>query len=539
MNEKPNKTNNISDNNIPVVPISPQQKFKLPHYSIVVPIVVAIAIIVIGGFYFYSNRQPEQKQSNVSDDLMFSKGFTNTGREWPPKEASGSQELKQNPLCGLRQSYCGRVGYQYADFGCDCFVYQYYDSYNIYANNEEKFTIYYPTLWQKDLEPMNYGFTTDPKISLKRQGASCALVYGIIDENKLLSFGNASISKMSFDNQASDGVGSDVKKLNKITLPFERELTNEEKAAGYTDTKLIAVPHFPYTSSPLGFLMTSGDKQPLVGACVQEFNSILNSRAINYPSAKLTNQSNGILSIQNISSSFELYAHIPQKITLLFENSITGKEESIMPEAFSDIQRIADPFLSGGKLYYIEGSADNPIIKTIDIFSGESKTVPLSYDATKPIHSFFVKGNTLYYLSGKFCNEHLAKCKDMSLKSYNLTSGVSEILTNSSKSRDIDGFNASGDALILRLSDGDAGCVWASYESYTFSDKTLRDIGSYSYCYGDTDNSYLKFRNLVAGSGSFNYLVVKNGNIFAPSTTDTYPRRIYIRVNTTEYPFDK
>ena len=551
METEPNKIDNIPDSNITTIPPVSQRERKLTSYSIIVATLATITIVVAGGFYFYSNQheteqsiiledKSEQKQLSVPDDLIFSAGFTPTGREWPPKEVAWSHELKQNPLTKLQEVYCNRVGYKYADFAGNCFVFQYFDSYNTYTNEEENFTAYYPTLWQKDLEPSSYGFTVDPKISLKRQGASCALVYGLVDENKLLSFSNTSTTKVDFGNQASGGTVSENKGLTKISLPFSRELTNEEKAAGYTDTKLVAVPHFPYASSLLGFLMISGDKQPLVGACVQEFDSILNSRAINYPFAKLSNQSNGLLSLQDTSSWFESYANIPQKITLLFENSATGREESIVPESFSDIQRISGPFLSGGKLFYTEESLDNPVIKTIDIFTGENKTIPLPYDATKQIRSFFIKGNMLYYLSGKFCNEYLiTKCKDMSLESYNLISGVSETLTSSSKSRYIDGFNASGEALVLSWSYGDAGCVWGSYESYTFSNKLLKDLGSYSHCEGDTDNSYLKFKNLVAGSGSFNYLVIKNGNIFAPDAADTYPRKIYIQINTTEYPFDK
>lgn len=546
MNEELDKKDIVSDNTTIPAPLKNANTAPFLFFAVMIAVV---AIIVIGELYFYSNRtktgeqliisEQKQEQSSVPDDLIFLQGFQNTGREWPTKEADWSQELKQNPLTKLQEAYCNRVGYKYADFAGNCFAYQYFDSYKTYTDNEAGFTVYYPTFWQTDLEPLNYGFTADPKVSLKRQGASCALVYGLIDENKLLSLGNASTSKMSFGNQASGGVASDTKGLSKITLLFDRELSNEEKAAGYANSKLISAPHFPYASSKFGFLLTSGDKQPLVGACVQEFDSILNSRAINYPLAKLSNQSSGILLIQDVSSWFEIYAHIPQKITLLFENSTTGKEESIIPEAFSGVQRISDPFLSGGKLYYIEGSIDNLVIKTIDILTGESKTIPLSYDATKPIHSFFVKGDVLYYLAGTFCNEYLAKCKDLNLKNYNIKSGISENLASGIAARDIDGFNTAGDALILRWSDGDAGCGRGSYQSFTLSTKVLKDLGSYSYCEGDTKDSYAKFKNLVAGSGSFNYLVVKNGKIFSPSATDTYPRRIYIRTNTTEYPFDK
>jgi hypothetical protein len=535
------KTNKEDSNDISPVPI-PSKRITKNSFSI---LIVIVALIVIGGIYFYPDYlktneslvPSEEEGSNLVDDLIFSQGFIDTGQEWPPKGAHWSQELKQNPLVKLKEEYCNRVGYKYADFAGECFVFQYFDSFNTYSDSEERFTVYYPNLWQEDLENSNYEFTTNPKISLKRQGATCALVYGFVDESEISSLSNASTTKVSFGRKASGSVDSGTEGLNKITLSFEKELTDEEKAAGYTNSKLITIPHFPYPYSEFGFLLTSGDNQPLVEACVKEFDTILNSRAINYPSSNLSNQSNGALSIQDVSSWFESYAHIPQKITLLFENYVTGKEESIVPEAFSNTRRIYDPFLSGEKLFYIESVENSPVIKSVDIFTGQNKIIPLAYDTTKTIHSFFVKDNVLYYIMGGFCNEYLTKCKDMSLKSYNLISGVSEILTNISKSRDIDGFDASGDTLILRWSDGDAGCSWGLYEAYTFSNQILKDVGSYSRCEGDTNDSRAEFKSLVVGSGSFKYLVVKNGNIFSPNVTDSYQEGVYIRVNTTEYPF--
>lgn len=546
MNNENNKFDNFSNSNngnTTITSVPPKQSYKSNRFFIAI-IAVIIIIIIYGVYNIYSNRskmqeQPRQKQSNVPEDMIFSKGFTNTGFEWPIRTQQ-IEDLKKNPLTKIREAYCSRVGYKYADFGGDCFLFQYYDSYNIYEDKEEKFKVYYPTLWQKDLEPTNYGFTSNQKISLKRQGASCAIVYGTINENEILSYNNASTTKTNFDNQTSDFINTDNKRLNKISLPFKREISNEEKAAGYTNTNLIAIPQFPYTESKFGFLLTSGEKQPLVEACVQEFNEILNSRAINYPTSKLTPDSNGNLLLRDISSFFEIYTKIPKKITLLFENYSTGKYESIVSEAFQDIQNIY-PFLNKGKLYFMEGPIDNSIIKTVDIFTGENKKIPLQYDTTKPIHSFFIKNDILYYLTGEFCNTYLASCKNMSLKSYNLTSGINETLVNNSKSRNINGFSANGN-LILSWSDGDAGCSFGSYESYSFSNKILKNLGSYSHCEGDTNDSQNKFKNLITGSGSFNHLIIKNGNIFSPSigTADIYyPNVIEIRTNTAEYPLYK
>lgn len=492
---------------------------------------------IIAGFYLNFHRfNLGIRKSGIPDDQIFSKGFISTGREWPPKEESFSEELKQNPLTRLREAYCNRIGYQYADFGGGCFVFQYYDSYGIYRNDEERFTVYYPTLWRKTIEPANYGFTASPRVSLIRQGASCGITYGLIDENKLLSLSGISTSKITFGVQASGGVDSDAKGLNKKTLSFGRELNNEEKAAGYTDTKLIAIPHFPYPSSKFGFLLTSGDKQPLIEACVEEFDSILNSRAINYPSVKLSDQSDGTLSIRDVSSWFETYAQIPQRTTLVFDNFITGREESVANEAFENIQRIYDPFLSTDKLFYIEGSAENPTVRSINIFTGETSLIPLLYDPEKLVHSFFIKENALYYLVGKNCNDYLVKCENLSLKSYNLKSGLHEDLTGGVTSRDIDGFDSNGETIILRYSDGDGGCRWGSYQSFTLSNKILKDLGSYSQCMDTAVSLYDSLKNLATGSGSFDYLIVKNGKIYSPNPADTNSGRIHIRVNTLEYP---
>lgn len=529
----------------PVVPNqTPEQQTNPKNRMISFGLTALVIILITGGYFFYTGKSNKesaeipvgvtQGQTSLQDDQIFLAGFADTNREWPPKEAAWSQELKDNPLVKLREAYCNRIGYKYADFGGDCFLYQYYDSFKTYTSEEERFTIYYPALWQNDTKLPNYEFVATPKVSMQRQGASCAISYGVIDESALLSFGGASTTKVNFGDRASGGVSTDTG-LTKIILPFGRQLTNEERAAGYTDTKLIAVPHFPYLNSNYGFVLTSGEKQPLVEACVDEFDSILNSQAINYPTTNLTPQSDGVLSLRDRSSWFESYAHVPQKTTLLFNNFQAKKEESIVPSAFQDVQRITDPFLSGGKLYFMTGSP-NPIIKSIDVMSGQHKTIPLAYDENTPVHSFFVRGNNLYYLVGKFCNEYLAKCGDMRLQSYNLTTGATETLATGINARDIDGFDSTGNKLILRWSDGDGGCERGQYWSFTFSSKIIDDLGSYSRCEGDTEDSFAKFKNLVVGSNSFGYLMVKDGKIFLPRSNDEYPTGIYIRVNTSEYP---
>ncbi len=536
--------NEESQNSVVPNPTPEQQNtFQDKKWFFVAVAVVVAVILIAGGYFFYTDKFSKEKteiptdttrvQTGVQDDQVFLGGFLDTGREWPPKETDRLAEHQQNPLTKLRQAYCERVGYKYADFGGDCFVYQYYDSFKTYTNDDERFTVYYSTFWQNDPEPLNYGFVATPKVSLQRQGVSCAISYGIVDENSLSSFGVASTTKVNFGERGSGGVSNDT--ASKIILPFGRQLTDEERAAGYTDEKLIAIPHFPYSNSNGGFILTSGEKQPLIEACVDEFDTILNGRAINYPATSLTPQSNGIISLRGRSSWFESDAKIPQKMMLLFNNFQTKKEESVATNAFQNIQEMTDPFLSRGKLYFMTSSM-NPTLMSVDILTGQSKTIPLAYDKNTPIHSFFVKGNNLYYLDGKFCNEYLAKCSDMKLKNYNLTTNATETLASGINARDIDGFDSTDNKLILSWSDGDAGCGGGQYWSFTFSSKTVNDLGSYSHCEGDAEDSFAPFRNLVVGTNSFGYLVVKDGNIFSPQSNDAYSRGIYIRVNASEYP---
>lgn len=535
MNEEEQKT---------AVPYQLQEENAPRNKKMYVLAAVAAVILVVGGYFLYTNvygswssnspADTTKGQKRVQKDDIFLRGFVDTGRNWQPEAETWKQELKNNPLLTLREAYCNRVGYKYADFGGDCFFYQYYESYKTYRDEQERFTVYYPTLWQNDPEPRNYGFVAAPKASFQRQGVSCALTYGVIDEKAVVSSGETSTTKVNYGFGKSEDVSEELG-LPKITKPFDRQLTDEEKAAGYTDAQLIAVPHFPYPNSTHGFILSSGKKQPLVEACVDELFAILNSRSIQYSAASLTPESNGVLSLPNAFSLFEMYASIPQKKLLLFNNFETKKEESVVPNAFQDILEVTDPFLSGGKLYFMNGG-ENPEIMSISISTDERTTLPLNYNADTPVHSFFVKGNDLYYLVGESCNEYLSVCRDMQLLNYNLTTGATVLLARGLEARDINGFDLTGTKLILRASEGDGGCLWGEYWEFALSSKTVRDLGSYTSCVDDTEDTFAPFRDLVEDTDSFGYLIVKDGKIFAPSSERAYPSGIYIRVNTSEYP---
>lgn len=505
---------------------------KITGFSYIA-VVIVLSIVVLAGVLLYRLRSNPHPVIDVGIDPVFHTGFQKSGQRWPLNDEA--EDLKNNPLVQLRKSYCERVGYRYAggDSG-QCFVFQYYDAYKTYTDPQEKFKVYYPTLW--DLAESPVPFASNAHISLQRKGALCRLSYGIVDEKNIISVRGASVSYLGFGDYGytPGGPGSAIA-LSQITIPFHRQMNDEERASGYTNTKLIAVPHFPYPSSPFGFVMTSGDEQPLLEACTDEFDSIVSSRFIDYAAGRLSDQSNGILALEDISSAFERVANDRgrSKNGLLFENASMRREELIGSDAFAELNQNTEPFLSHDKLYYLDGPSRDARIKVFDIVTGATSIIPLSYDPQKPVHSFFIRDSILYYLAGSFCNEYLTACGGMTLSRYDFVSGKIQRLATGSDSRDIIGLNAAGD-VVLAYIDGDAGCSGGSYELYSSASHTLKKLGSFSHCVDDPEPQ-VSLGNETVGETDVNYLIVRNGKLFAPD--NRLPSGgLYIRVNTSEYP---
>lgn len=101
-----------------------------------------------------------------------------------------------------------------------------------------------------------------------------------------------------------------------------------------------------------------------------------------------------------------------------------------------------------------------------------------------------IHDGTLYLLKGQNCNGYLNTC-ELGLYSYTLTnsteSGTERLLATGVSSRRILGIDEELNQLYLGYFDGDAGCSWSSYESYSFTAGTLKDIGSFSSCEGDEE----------------------------------------------------
>lgn len=506
------------------------------NISIVLIFIVFFLTLIVLGWYFFNKNaegvgnilqdQSEQDIATIKDDPIFNSGFTDTGREWPPIEKSWSQELKDNPLVKLREDYCNRVGYKYADFGGDCFVYQYYDSHKSYINKDKDFYVYFPMFWQIDSSSFRYDFVESSEFSMQRDGASCAIFYGKIDKNSLYSYNNASTTSIIFYEDFN-------LELEEIVLPFDRNLTSEERAAGYVNKRVVAVPNFPHPSSEYGFLLTSGDRQPLSEACVDEFENLILQRGVSYPEARITHESNGILTFGSGILDFEGGENGGpiQNTILLFKDLETGVAKSVIKNPPENDLRHSSSFVSGGKIYFMT-SEPNYVIRSSDIFSGQDEVLSLNYDENRPIHDFFVRGDSLYYLSGKYCNGYRDKCEDITLTEYNLKTGANDILSNGLSVRRINGFDITNEKLILSWSDGDAGCGWGQYWALSLSDLNTSYIGEFSHCFDDPEDTLEPFRNLVVGLGVFKYLIIENGNIYYQEDAIDYSG---FRIDTNEY----
>ncbi|MFA5742868.1 MAG: hypothetical protein WC921_02670 [Candidatus Paceibacterota bacterium] len=241
------------------------------------------------------------------------------------------------------------------------------------------------------------------------------------------------------------------------------------------------------------------------------------STVTDYP---LTDKSVGSLSIQkNYPESSS------SKAIFLFEYS-----EGTSAYDFPKSGEVENLFLASDNLYYLDGGE----IKLTEIFTGEGKTVPIPYEKEKPVYSFIIKGDKVYYLSGSYCDGFSLEC-DIDLKSYDLKTGSIDNLASSSRSIYILGFSKDESKLYLEWSSGDAGCSWSNYESFTFSDRSLKSIGSWLYCEGGEKETKGESPN-VDGLSETRYLFVKNGVILIP-TVERYDGsdKVLIKFNSADY----
>lgn len=242
----------------------------------------------------------------------------------------------------------------------------------------------------------------------------------------------------------------------------------------------------------------------------------------------ISDKSNGVLSFQEIYSTTTSRSDIK----LFFEDDSSGEKILASDDFPSDsgLMWNGKPFLSGKDIYYPEDGK----IKSIGIFTGEIKVIPIPVGEREIVNSFFLRGNKIYYLAGPSCLGYLEECNS-SLNSYDLKSGLVESLASGSKSRDIIGFSKDGNILYLEQSAADAMCGRGDYEYFSFSDRFLKKIGSWSHCLYDSRKEEGE-QPAVDGFSQTEYIVLKGGFVFVPAT-ERYDGSevISIRFNSADY----
>lgn len=508
---------------------------KQNNVGVIVIVFCAVVLVCITLFAWFFARSGLVESEGEMRDSEFSAGFFDTGYEWSDNMSAPVAELNRNPLCEIRASYCSNVGYKYADFGCDCFVNQYYDSYKTYIDLEESFKVYYFDKWTENKKSVFDALVQNTRFELKRDGTSCRIRYGVISEEDTVI---ATTTNKSYARWVAPTL--DITSVSERRVYFNQSVTDEARAFGFTEYDKIIVPNFPYQKSDFGFVLDSTSDEPLPEACIEEFEVMLRSQSIIYPRGSITDTSNGIISLEEVDSSFEVFAGISRPVQFVFKNADTGREEVVASSGLEDWFSVYQPFFSNNKLFLRNTSADSsdPVITIIDLFTEEKEQIrpPVSEGGT--IHSVFVKSKVMYYLEGQTCGGYLQSCSNMNLRSYNLETKEQIRYTTESHARSIQGLDDAGN-VVLVWGDADAGCFWSKYEKYDIATQTLIDLEEISACSDDKDYAEVqaKIADLTSGSRYVPYLIVKNGKLFLPTTemSDRVQWTQRLRVNSDEY----
>ncbi len=269
---------------------------------------------------------------------------------------------------------------------------------------------------------------------------------------------------------------------------------------------------------------------------------------IDYEMGKITTQSIGLLYlIEYISyddpSNSEVY--------FVFKDTINSKYINISGNLYEDSGREDGafgsypfrPVLVNNDIYFLFGQMDpltQVVLKRINIYTGTVTTIPLQNENSKSIHSYFIEDQTVYYLTGTPCSSYMSTC-DLELKSYNMTTNKTQLLAQHLTSRDILGLDSTKTKLITAYQEGDAGCVWGSFEQYDTVSKIKSNLEKFDFCYdldtGDLipgdEKELAKFQNIsniVKGMGYAQFVILSEGKITLPTENEVEQNYLYGQV---------
>lgn len=268
----------------------------------------------------------------------------------------------------------------------------------------------------------------------------------------------------------------------------------------------------------------------------EEENNNTQEEVFQFETGYVTNQSNGFLYLMDKPNYKE--NDYQSLVFFVFKDSDTGKSYtltnnlSIESNTVGVYLSVIDPILINNEIYFLhrvnEGYYTPQTLKKLNINNGTLTEIELQSGEKKSLQSFFVQEDNVYYLTGQDCRSYMEKC-NLELKSYNMKTKDTQLLTENLSSRNILGFNSQGTELILNYWDGDAGCLWGTFEKYNIVSKVSSVIDSYNFCY-DLNTGELvtqkdkeqetKFKNmsdLVSGVKTLRTILISNGIASSPS----------------------
>ncbi|NTV31368.1 hypothetical protein HGA91_05340 [candidate division WWE3 bacterium] len=513
------------------------QDFIVARRVVLIGIVlVAANCIIYTGALLYGSAKFSHTQNSWNSEVTVQKTPTPTSSgddiskySWPVSYASGSDELARNmknPYCQARESYCKQIGLFFDYHNCDCLPEEVH-TYQRYQNSGDGFEMYFPSMSWKDVTTsVTQTVAGDVDLIYQRSGSNCQLTYGVVNPS-LLKGGLARNKSIDINGRT----------IQQTVMSDSFPVSTMQKVLGTTDILSIVIPHFPNKTSPRGVIMSPYYGQTLMDVCGDQLDLILSTVDWIYPEGSILKNQNGVLSIESQMKTYSTEESIQNKYRLVFYDSDEKQYFRIAAKEFDGITDLRNTKLIGDSLFYITTGR----LHKINIFENSVEEIPLDYSQNDYVVSYYVDGDSLFYLAGPDCSDYLATC-DLTLYYYSQSYHYVQKIVDHLNYRDILGFKTNERKnLYLGYSDGDAGCYWWRKQSVDINaDKLNSDRQEDQGC-GDDSKGYESSGYEIESTQVVGALVLQNGKIYA---TDEFNAQLYqlvepITFNTNNYTYKK
>lgn len=485
-------------------------------FALLIPLTL---VLLASPLFFYLNTESEVAKTTpdpVTPSTFFTKTFADTGKPWPPEETTYADGLSKNPLCGLRAQYCDALDYTFDSFSCDCVTLtpdRDPSTYHSTANTSKTHEIFFPNTWvETDFDPM---YTTNTVAQRARTNTACRIEVGLLNDT----------------NSEPDVISHTY--ANSVYTPLEYihnglVRSNEQYAAGLTDTQAIIAPHFPLPDSTHAVVLYSSENIPLIKGCIDEFIQMLTLGVhIILPTEERVPDSTGTISIV---SQYNAYHAGYNATHLVFEDDETYAATKLSPDTFTYTPsgNPANPFYRNSTIYY---AADNSLY-AFDIATGKAM-LHAPTKASTIILGTWVTEDAIYYLSSPNCTFDTLQASENctvspALFAFSFETGTSELITLGVGDTDILGTTDQGTLITTSLHDELSCDSVYDYKEISTADGTTVSTGTMQYCYDADGNAVTDLASLQPGR-YIDHVVYEQDTIETPDTyryTDQYAGRI-------------